>query len=471
MDDNARFVMLLAQAQRLGLLDEVLQKEPDLARIVATDWNLLRRPDQTTPDGDWITWLQLAGRGAGKTRTGAEWIHSLVDTNQYGSIAFVGETVADVRDVMIEGPSGIMHTGHPDKRPSYRSSRRKLEWPNGAIGMTYSAEDPGQLRGPQFSAAWSDELAKWQYAEEAWDNLQFGLRLGANPRQTVTTTPRPMKLLREMIKEFTTKGDKSTVVVTRASTRANAHNLAPAFLKKIIGKYEGTRLGRQEIDAELLNDNPYALWSRTGLDQHRVKSMEVPELGTIVVAIDPAVTSGEDADETGIVVAGCTRGSEDTKHFFVLEDATTQGMRPVRDTPSDDPGWADVALIRYKTHRANSIIGEVNNGGEMVEQTIRRAAQDAEAGPVMIRQVRASKGKVVRAEPISALYAQGRVHHVGTLARLEDQMCEFTSDFDKKTAGYSPDRVDALVWALTDLSMGRSQMEDIGPSGPEQFTA
>jgi len=462
--NDAEFVRLLAQANEAGLLDEMLRSHPEIARVIGADWALLQRPDQRTPPGDWVTWLILAGRGAGKTRTGAEWINGLAATGLYPSIALVAETAADVRDVMMDGPSGIMHTGHPDSRPKYRTSRRKVEWPNGTIAQTYSADDPEQLRGPQFHAAWSDELAKWRYADEAWSNLQFGLRLGQNPRQTVTTTPRPMKLIREMIIESRKK--HPSVVLTRASTSANMVNLAPSFLKTVVAKYVGTRLGRQELEAEILDDNPYALWKRDTIDKYRVPGVN-RELTRIVVSVDPPTTSGEDADECGIIVAGCTAGFGNDRHYFVLDDMTTQGMRPMRDSVDDDLGWADIAINAWKLHHADCIVAEVNNGGEMVTQTITRASGGT---AIAVRSVRATRGKVTRAEPISALYAQGKVHHVGTFAKLEDQMTEFSSDFDKKTAGYSPDRVDGLVWALTELSGSNWETIDdrVGAVGPRQ---
>jgi phage terminase large subunit-like protein len=324
---------------------------------------------------------------------------------------------------MIEGESGILAISHPDFKPDYFASRNRLHWPNGAVALGFSADEPERLRGPQHDAAWCDELAAWRYPE-AWDMLQFGLRLGKDPRIVVTTTPKPVRLVRMLVKD-------PAVQVTRGSTRENRKHLAPAFLAEIVRRYEGTRLGRQELEAELLENVAGALWSRDALDAARVR--EAPELARVVVAIDPAVSSGEDADETGIVVAGVSAGGI----AFVLEDAS--GRYRAEE-------WARAAVALYRRHRADRVIGEVNNGGELVEATLR--AVDA---AVSYKPVRASRGKVVRAEPVAALYEQGRVKHCGIFPRLEDQMAAFSADFDRGSAGYSPDRVDALVWAITEL--------------------
>ncbi len=381
------------------------------------------------PEGKWTVWLVMAGRGFGKSRIGAEWVRGLVEMGKAKRIALVGETAADARDVMVEGESGLLSIYPPGKRPRYESSKRRLTWSNGAIATTYSAEEPDQLRGPQHDGAWCDEIAKWRYPD-AWDQLMFGLRLGDDPRCVATTTPRPVKLIKELL------ADPSTVV-TRGSTYENLANLAPSFAQKIIRKYEGTRLGRQELNAEVLEDVAGALWNRAMLDALRVKA--APFLARIVVAIDPAVSSGEDADETGIVAAGV--GSEG--HAYVLSDGSG------RYTPE---GWAKEAVAMYRRFRADRVVGEVNNGGDMVEATLRVIDPG-----VSYRAVRASRGKVVRAEPIAALYEQGRVHHVGAFAQLEDQMCAFTTDFDRRAYGYSPDRVDALVWALTELTASQTE--------------
>lgn len=392
------------------------------------DWGWWGRCNQQAPKGDWRTWLLLAGRGFGKTRSGAECIRDQVIHHRRRRIALVAPTAADARDVMVEGESGLLAIGPPQQRPQYEPTKRRLTWPNGAIATTYSADEPERLRGPQHDAAWCDEIASWRYPE-AWDMLMFGLRLGPDPRVVVTTTPKPVKIIRELLTDPTT-------VVTRGSSYENRANLADAFFAQIIRKYEGTRLGRQEIEAELLDDVPGALWNRTRLEELRWPlSKSVPDLVRIVVAIDPATTSGEDADETGIIVAGKDGGGRG----YVLAD------RSGHYTPTE---WAQLAIALYRQHKADRIVAEVNNGGDMVEATLRMIDPN-----VPYTAVHASRGKVVRAEPVAALYEQqpGRVFHVGTFPTMEDQMCAFTTDFDRKTAGFSPDRVDALVWALTDL--------------------
>lgn len=379
------------------------------------------RPDQLPPDGDWRVWLLLAGRGYGKTRTGAEWAREQVEHHGRRRLALVAPTAADARDVMVEGESGILAIAPPWNRPLYEPSKRRLTWPNGAVATTYSADEPDRLRGPQHDAAWCDELAAWKYPE-AWDMLMFGLRLGSDPRAVVTTTPKPVRIIRELLAAPTT-------VVTRGSTFDNAANLAPAFLAQIVAKYEGTRLGRQELLAELLDDVPGALWQRGQLDTLRRKA--APDMARIVVAIDPAMTSGEDADETGIVVAG--KGVDG--HGYVLADLTC------RLSPD---GWARRAIEAARRYQADRIVAEVNNGGEMVEHTLRTVERS-----IPYKAVHASRGKRVRAEPVAALYEQGRVHHVGGFPELEDQMCTFVPD----TFDGSPDRVDALVWALSELML------------------
>ncbi|WP_293551224.1 terminase family protein [Parvibaculum sp.] len=370
------------------------------------------------PDGPWTTWLVLGGRGAGKTRAGAEWIRGLVANGEAGRIALIGETLGDVREVMIDGPSGLCAIG--GGRPRYEASRKRLLWPNGAVAQGFSASEPESLRGPQFDAAWADEVGKWRYAEAAWDMLQFGLRLGARPRQVVTTTPRPTAILKRLLAD-------ETCAVTRASTYANRANLADAFFRTVIARYEGTRLGRQELDAELIEDNPDALWSRETIDKTRVR--KAPDLVRVVVAVDPPATSGPNADECGIVVAGIA----DDGRAYVLDDRSMGGLTPLT--------WASRAAKAFRDHEADRIIAEANQGGEMVSTIMRQVMP---AAP--LRLVRATRGKRVRAEPVAALYERGQVAHVGALARLEDQMCDFVPG-----TGKSPDRLDALVWALTDL--------------------
>jgi len=391
------------------------------------DWEFWARPNQLPPPGDWRVWLLLAGRGFGKTRSGAEFVRARVEAGLASRVALVGPTASDVRDVMIEGESGLLAISGEDWRPLYEPSKRRLTWPNGAVALAFSADEPERLRGPQHDLAWCDELASWRYAA-AWDNLLLGLRLGSDPRVVVTTTPKPNKLVRDVLASAGT-------VVTRGATFDNAANLAPAFLESVVRRYQGTRLGRQELEAELLEDLPGALWSRDAIEAARVTA--APDLSRIVVAIDPAASSGAGADETGIVVAGLAHDGQ----VYVLDDLSGR-MSP--------RAWALKAVAAYKNFAADRIVAEVNNGGEMVEATLRSVQSDAS-----FRALRASRGKAVRAEPVAALYEQGRVHHVGGLPALEDQLCAFTSDFDRAASGTSPDRLDALVWAVTDLMANR----------------
>lgn len=375
----------------------------------------------------------IGGRGAGKTRAGAEWARGAalglapMAHKPMKRIALVGQTFADVRDVMIEGDSGLLAIHPKLERPTWLSSKRKLEWPNGATALVFSAEDPEALRGPQFAAAWADELGKWAYAQETWDMLQFGLRLGDRPRQVVTTTPRPLPVLRELM------AAKSTVI-TRAATRLNAANLAPNFLDGIVGRYAGTRLGRQELEGELIEDRADALWSRAMLDQTRLSAP--PSLTRVVVAVDPPATSGKSSDACGIVVAGLDVGGQG----IVLKDGTLSRAKPT--------DWAHRAVAFYHRYQADKVVAEVNQGGEMVTQIL------AQVDPtVAVSSVRATRGKWLRAEPVAALYEQGRVRHVGSLPELEDEMCDFGTK--GLSNGQSPDRMDALVWALTELMLGQ----------------
>lgn len=415
----------LTAPERLSVLDGFTPAELE---AIEWDWPCWARPNQLAPAGMWQTWMLLAGRGFGKTRTGAEWVRGIKETCP--RIALVGPTAADVRDVIVEGESGILAISPPWDRPIYEPSKRRLVWDNGAQAALYSAEEPERLRGPQHHAGWCDELAAWRYPE-AWDMLMFGMRLGDDPRVVVTTTPKPVKLVRDLLRDPTT-------IVTRGSTYDNRANLAAKFFARTVAKYEGTRLGRQELNAEMLEDVPGALWKREDLDSpHR--RLKVPDsMRRIVVAIDPATTSGEDSDETGIIVAGLGQDGEG----YVLADLTC------RETPN---GWARIATDAYREFHADRIVAETNQGGDMVETTIRTVAPN-----VAYSRIHAKRGKVLRAEPVAALYEQHRVHHVGSLAALEDQMCGFTTDFDAGKAGYSPDRVDALVYALTELMLGET---------------
>lgn len=400
-------------------------------------WPFWARPSQLEPEGDyWTTWLILAGRGFGKSRTGAETIRKWacgktpLSGGQCKNIALVAETSSDARDVMVEGPAGILACHPKDFRPLYEPSKRRVTWPNGAYATLFNAVEPDQLRGPQHSAAWCDELAKWRYVNETWDQLQFGLRLGDRPRQIITTTPRPLPLIKKLLVDPNT-------VVTRGRTLDNSDNLAVPFLRQIQDKYGGTRLGRQELDGEVLDDIPGALFSREDIEMTRVKPNDVPDLDRIVVAVDPAATSNEDSDETGIVVVGTAKDKDGYSQGYVLEDGSMKG------TPDE---WARRTVQLYRKYSADRIIAERNNGGEMVESVIRSVDRS-----VPIKTVFASRGKHVRAEPISALYEQRRVHHAGYFDKLEEQMVTFSVDNLKSSAYGSPDRVDALVWGLTEL--------------------
>lgn len=342
---------------------------------------------------------------------------------------------------MVEGESGLLSVHPPGFKPTYSPSLRRVEWPNGAIATLYNATEPDQLRGPQHDAAWCDELAKWRYCQESWDQLQFGLRLGDHPRTVVTTTPRPLPVIRKLV------GDPR-VVVTRGATWDNASNMAESFIREIEEKYAGTRLGRQELEGEILDDIPGALWTRESIDNHRLKESPT-SLERVVVAVDPATSAEEGSDETGIVVVGLARDPDGYARGYVLEDGSMKG------SPEE---WARKAVSLYRKYSADKIVAEKNQGGDMVSSVLRAVDRS-----VPITLVHASRGKVVRAEPISTLYEQGRVHHVGRFDRLEDQMCLFSVDNFRSPAMGSPDRVDALVWGLTsvfDKITGRRRVEE-----------
>jgi len=396
--------------------------KPNEIERLEYEWAFWARQNQLQPQGDYRTWLVLAGRGFGKTRVGAETVRHWVESGRYKRIAIVARTSADCRKVMVEGESGILAVCPPWNKPLYEPSQRSLTWPNGALVTTYSAEDPKLLRGPQHDACWADEIATWQ-RPEAWDMLMFGLRLGDDPRAVVTTTPTPSKLIKDLLAATSTH-------VTRGSTYDNRANLAPAFFSSIITKYEGTRLGRQELLAEVLDDVPGALWTRATLDACRTEGH--PDLMRLVVAIDPAVTSKEDSDCTGIVAAGLGIDG----HGYVLADLTCK-MSP--------EGWARRAVNAYYHYQADCIVAEANNGGDLVASVIRSVD-----GNVPVELVHASRGKHTRAEPIASFYEQNRVHHAGdgrNFDMLEDEMCNWSPS----THDASPDRMDALVWALTKL--------------------
>lgn len=396
--------------------------EDEEVEALLYDWQgIWARDSQLTPaelsDARNI-WLILAGRGWGKTRTGVEYVRELV-RDGYKRIALIGPTPADVRDVMIEGESGIMNTLPEWELPLYEPSKRRLTFPNGAIATVYSGYKPDQLRGPQHDAFWADELAAWQYLQETWDMLMFGLRLG-KPRGVITTTPRPSPVIKDLVKA-------DNVIVTKGSTYENRENLADAFFNAIIGKYEGTRLGRQELNAEILDDNPNALWNRKNIDKNRVTKS--PDLKRIVVAIDPNASNTEKSDEIGIVAAGV----DGEGVGYILGDESMFG------SPKE---WGSAAITAYHKYKSDRIVAEINQGGNMVEYVIRTIDTD-----ISYKGIHATRGKYTRAEPISALYEQNKVKHVGSFPKLEDEMCEWVPGME------SPNRMDALVWALTDLML------------------
>ncbi|SFN88799.1 Large terminase phage packaging protein [Roseovarius lutimaris] len=389
---------------------------------------------QIAPEGDWRTWVIMGGRGAGKTRAGAEWVRAQVegarplDKGRCQRLALVGETIDQVREVMVFGESGIMACSPPDRRPVWQATRKRLIWPNGATAQVFSAHDPEGLRGPQFDGAWVDELAKWKKARATWDMLQFGMRLGDDPRVCVTTTPRNVGVLKELLAAPST-------VVTNAPTEANRAYLAESFLEEVRTRYAGTRLGRQELDGILVDEAEDALWTSGMLEAARID--QVPEMDRVIVAVDPPVTGHSGSDECGIVVVGAvTSGPVQDWRAYVLADCSISAASPTR--------WANAAIRAMEQWGAERLVAEVNQGGDMVEQVIRQVDP-----LVPFRKVHASRGKVARAEPVAALYEQGRILHLRGLSALEDQMCAMTArGFEGKG---SPDRVDALVWAISDL--------------------
>ena len=419
-----------AEVQR-SFLDDLTHEELLALPFMFDFWAM---PHQLPPEGNWRSWVIMGGRGAGKTRAGAEWVRAAVegsrptDPGRCHRIALVGETLDQVREVMVFGESGILACSPPDRRPQWHATRRMLIWPNGATAQAFSAHEPESLRGPQFDGAWVDELAKWKKGHDTWDMLQFALRLGEEPRVCVTTTPRNVGVLKELLK-------MSSTVVTHAPTEANAANLAGSFLEEVRIRYAGSRLSRQELDGILVEDVEGALWTGALLEAARVQTL--PVLDRIVVAVDPATTSREGSDECGIMVVGAvTRGQVQDWRAYVLEDASTKGLGPFQ--------WAGAAVAAMDRWGADRMVAEVNQGGDMIESLIRQIDP-----LVPFRKLHASRGKAARAEPVAALYEQGRVFHHGDLGDLEDQMCAMT------VQGYagkgSPDRLDALVWALHEL--------------------
>lgn len=432
---------------------------PEERAAIQYDWNLWARPEQIEPGTplassqrkDWFIWMMMAGRGGGKTRGGAEWVIKTARDNPGCRIAMIARTAADVRTTMLEGPSGIMSVSPPWFYPIHEPSKCKLTWPNGSIALHFSAEEPKGLRGPQFNAAWCDELAAWPMVPTedgepgvpaAWTQLEYGMRNPeTRPRVVITTTPRPTALIRRLIKD-------PGCVVTTWSTFDNADNLAPEFIDRMRTRFEGTRLGRQELNAEILEDTPGALWTLDVLDRCRVRDVSPEDLTRIVVAIDPSGGSDpEKHDEQGIVVVGKHRDG----HCYVIADCS------VCLTPD---GWGRRAVTAYLDYRADRILAEKNFGGQMVEFVVQSSAEKLGVS-VPVTMVDASRGKLVRAEPVSALYEQGRCHHVGVYQELEQQMCTYVPG---EKSQKSPDRMDALVWAVTYLMLGegKSSFDDWG---------
>ena len=419
-------------------------EDETVARLAYT-WEGWAREDQLAPAATeagaaWRTWLVLGGRGAGKTRAGAEWVRARAlgaphSQQRARRIALVGETIGQVRSVMIEGLSGLLSIHAPHERPKFEVSRNQLVWPNGAIAQIFAADDPDSLRGPQFDAAWCDELCKWRRPERAWDTLQFALRLGLLPQCVVTTTPRPIGLLKKILADAAT-------VTNRSRTADNAANLAPVFLAEMQRRYADTPIGRQELEGEIVEDRMTGLWKRHWLSQARLAAR--PELRRIVVAVDPPVTSTAGADSCGIVIAGLGVDGRG----YVIGDRTIQGRDPAT--------WAHAAVAAYHDYQADRIVVETNQGGDLVVGVFKGI--DAN---LPVTKVHASRGKFLRAEPVSALYAEGRVAHVGEFPELERQMCDFAAD--GLSNGRSPDRLDALVWALTELMLTSTRKPLIRP--------
>ena len=395
--------------------------EAQYIEAVKYRWTLNARDKQQLPTMPFFVWLILAGRGFGKTRTGAETVRHWVKS--YPMVNIIGSTADDARDIMIEGESGILSICPSNERPVYVSSKRRLEWPNGAVSLIFTADEPERLRGKQHMKIWADELAAWRY-EEAWSQTMFGLRLGDNPQAIVTTTPRPTKIIRELAAD-------ERNVITVGTTYENKANLAQGFFDYVIKKYEGTTLGRQELLAQILTDNPAALWKRADIDNSRV--LQAPELDRVIVGVDPSATSG--GDEAGIITVG--KHGED---FYTIADDSVQGSPKT---------WATAAVTAYHRHKANCIVAEDNNGGEMVEAVIKQVDPT-----VTVKRVHASRGKATRAEPVAAISEQGRDHHVGAFAALEDELCLWM------VGDASPNRLDAKVWAITEL-MSTGTLESI----------
>lgn len=420
---------LLRSLPQKTIKDTIAGLSETEAEVLLYDWPFWARPDQLSPQGKWTHWLLLAGRGFGKTRTGAEWVRHRVDNRLSSRIALIAPTAADARDTMVEGESGLLAISPPWNRPLYEPAKRRLTWPNGAKAFLFSADEPDRLRGPQHDAAWADELAAWRYGESAWDMLLFGLRLGLNPQTCITTTPRPTPLIKGLLKQ-------KNVHLTHGTTFDNLDNLAPTFREEIITKFEGTRLGRQELMAEVLDDVPGALWTADMIAKCRC--ITVPEMVKVVVAVDPPVTAGDKADECGCVVVGLGVDGD----CYIIADRSSQGLSPLE--------WAQEAVSACYSHQASEIVVEVNQGGDLVETLIHQIASD-----VKVKPVRATRNKQARAEPVALLYEKGKVHHTARFNELEEQLTSFAPSSPSGSNGIkgrnSPDRLDALVWGVTAL--------------------
>lgn len=392
---------------------------------IAFDWSFWRRPDQAEPAGDWRCWLLLAGRGFGKTRTGAEWVRARAEADGRLRIALVAATMADARSIMVEGESGLLAIAPEETRPTFEPSLQRLVWPNGAIAKLYSAAEPEGMRGPEHHIAWADECAKWDKGAMAWDNLVMSLRLGKTPQVVATTTPRPVSLIRRLMGE-------QGVTTTRGRMADNALNLAEPFVAAMESVYAGTRLGRQELDGELIDDVEGALWTRAMIEAARSEGMA--DSVRVVIGVDPP--AGSKGDACGIVAIGM--GADGVA--YVLEDASLSGASP--------EGWARKVSETAEKWSADRIIAEANNGGDMVASVLRGAAPD-----LPVRLVHASRGKVARAEPVAALYERVKVRHAGRFPELEDELCGLCAGGAYHGPGRSPDRADALVWAVTELML------------------
>ncbi len=416
---NAADMASLDAARRAQLIRDT--DDEDIEAVLA-DWTYWARDEQRPPPGDWRIWLLMAGRGFGKTRSGAEWVRGIAEADGRARIALVGATMAEARQVMVEGDSGLLAIAPASTRPLWEPSQRRLRWPGGAVARLFAASEPEGLRGPQHSHAWCDEIAKWPYGVETWDNLAMGLRLGERPRIVATTTPRPVPLVRMLVA-------RDDVAVTGGRTEDNREHLAADFLDAMAATYAGTRLGRQELGGELIEEAEGALWTRDLIERCRVR--QAPDRSRVVVGVDPPAGAGAASDACGIVVVAL--GADGIG--YVLEDASVQGLGP--------EGWARAVSLAAERHDADRVIAEANNGGAMVESVLRAAS-----ATLPVKLVHASRGKSARAEPVAVLYETGRVRHVGGFPALEDEMAGMLLDGSYVGPGRSPDRTDALVWAV-----------------------